>query len=566
MTESREQLVGQLQRPGQRPENVTLITKNRPILTKAEQDAGIEWVDGRYDAGDIRRYGALGDDSAENYTALNNAIQSNDKVFVPDGTFLVTVASTSIQLTSDLKLQGPGTIRWTSNTATAPLFEGVSTDNVLISGVTFDGNYTTAGALSNSAHTLVFRDCENTEVTECYFRNTFGDAVYFGPLTGDQTTYCENANVHHCTFSDIGRNGIAAVTGRRHQYHHNLFLGSAGEWYGSAVIDLEPNNTSSRFEDFDIHHNQIFCDDINSGIRMLYVTSTTPTKTDNIRIHHNTVDITGNSDSRLILYYGAEAGGTPTDEFFEISHNICRAATLAANQLAISVIESSARLGIISYNEVQADAGISITGHSGTESVYQIHGNSVTVLGSAEYGIYVVNGDAGKISVKDNSVDIGTSTNEAIYVDASGDTVGAIELEGNFTDGDIRILGAPSFWRNNEAADFVMASADRSTSSFVTGTNIRNGNYHFEGSTTWDPASIADGSSATTTITVDGGTNTDAISGDYAEIAVPLDLQGLQLTSRVSSSNTVTIRLDNNTGGAIDLASATWRARVHKGH
>lgn len=56
MTESREQLVGQLQRPGQKPENVRIISQKVPILTEAEIAAGIEGVDGRYEPGDYRRH------------------------------------------------------------------------------------------------------------------------------------------------------------------------------------------------------------------------------------------------------------------------------------------------------------------------------------------------------------------------------------------------------------------------------------------------------------------------------------------------------------------------------
>lgn len=80
------------------------------------------------------------------------------------------------------------------------------------------------------------------------------------------------------------------------------------------------------------------------------------------------------------------------------------------------------------------------------------------------------------------------------------------------------------------------------------------------GSVTWDPASLADGVGETSAaITVTG-----AALGDYVMIAAPYDLQGITCNGYVSAENTVKIRLQNETGGPIDLASGTWKVRVIK--
>lgn len=79
------------------------------------------------------------------------------------------------------------------------------------------------------------------------------------------------------------------------------------------------------------------------------------------------------------------------------------------------------------------------------------------------------------------------------------------------------------------------------------------------GSATYDPASLADGAGATTTVTATG-----AALGDYAEASFSLDLQGITLTAWVSASNTVSVRFQNETGGVVDLASGTLRVRVRK--
>lgn len=77
------------------------------------------------------------------------------------------------------------------------------------------------------------------------------------------------------------------------------------------------------------------------------------------------------------------------------------------------------------------------------------------------------------------------------------------------------------------------------------------------GAATYDTASLADAAGATTTITVRG-----AAVGDYAIGSFGLDLQGITATWWVSATDTVSVRIQNETGGTIDLASTTLRCRV----
>lgn len=79
----------------------------------------------------------------------------------------------------------------------------------------------------------------------------------------------------------------------------------------------------------------------------------------------------------------------------------------------------------------------------------------------------------------------------------------------------------------------------------------------YSGSATYDPGSLADGAGVTTTVTATG-----ANLGGFAEASFSLDLQGITLTAWVSSASTVSVRFQNETGGAIDLASGTLRVRV----
>lgn len=78
------------------------------------------------------------------------------------------------------------------------------------------------------------------------------------------------------------------------------------------------------------------------------------------------------------------------------------------------------------------------------------------------------------------------------------------------------------------------------------------------GSATYDPASLADGAGATTTVTVTGAALGDMVTG----VSFSLDLQGITLTAYVSAADTVAVRFQNESGGVLDLASGTIRVRV----
>jgi hypothetical protein len=75
---------------------------------------------------------------------------------------------------------------------------------------------------------------------------------------------------------------------------------------------------------------------------------------------------------------------------------------------------------------------------------------------------------------------------------------------------------------------------------------------------TWNPAEIADGADASTTITVTGAALGDAVIFHSHNI----DLEELSSTAYVSAADTVEILLQNNTGGAVNLGNHTIYVQV----
>ena len=73
----------------------------------------------------------------------------------------------------------------------------------------------------------------------------------------------------------------------------------------------------------------------------------------------------------------------------------------------------------------------------------------------------------------------------------------------------------------------------------------------------WNPGSMSDGSSASTTVSVAG-----AKLGDFVMHTHEVDVSDLTSTATVTSADTVTVVLNNATGGAVDLADHTVRVKV----
>ena len=80
-----------------------------------------------------------------------------------------------------------------------------------------------------------------------------------------------------------------------------------------------------------------------------------------------------------------------------------------------------------------------------------------------------------------------------------------------------------------------------------------------DGSATWNPGSIDDGNEEVQDITITG-----VALGDFVLASFSLDIVDLAITGAVTAADTVTIQLNNNTGGSLDLSSGTVYARVFK--
>jgi len=76
---------------------------------------------------------------------------------------------------------------------------------------------------------------------------------------------------------------------------------------------------------------------------------------------------------------------------------------------------------------------------------------------------------------------------------------------------------------------------------------------------TVDLASAADAATVAANIAVAG-----AEVGDFVRVAIGVDAQDLTVDAQVTAADTVTVTVNNNTGGAVNLASTTITGIVEK--
>lgn len=77
----------------------------------------------------------------------------------------------------------------------------------------------------------------------------------------------------------------------------------------------------------------------------------------------------------------------------------------------------------------------------------------------------------------------------------------------------------------------------------------------------WNPGSIADGAQATTSVTISG---VRLAKGWHALASFAQDIQAAPLTAHVSADDTVYVRLENLTGGALNLTNNTLTVTVFR--
>jgi hypothetical protein len=119
-------------------------------------------------------------------------------------------------------------------------------------------------------------------------------------------------------------------------------------------------------------------------------------------------------------------------------------------------------------------------------------------------------------------------------------------------------------WFADDSTFLTAVVVDKATKTWKVAAGGFHGNIAVPGKTasvTWDPASIANNASTSTTVTLVGARFGHAAIASFS-LAVPA---GASMTAAVTAADTITVTLTNNTGGVLDLGSGTLRAGITGG-
>jgi len=301
------------------------------------------------------------------------------------------------------------------------------------------------------------------------------------------------------------------------------------------------------------------------------------------------------SSATTVIDYNINASSTANNTFIRLINGTISTASSGVSNI-VSSTPSINQSGTAGYNAIHVNVTETTTGSGAKNLALFAIGSaerfSVNNVGFATHTTAVAGGDIFKIANSDATTGNGytfkilnSGITKGLRIDGGGSSNDSVSFEDSFhvnmgtaTGVGIGTTTTTASWLTIAAGTTAKASANIIAGTYKTtplagdidynGTNIRhtnNANSAFLAriittTATLDFPSIATNAAAELTMTVTG-----AATGDTVAIAPPSGLEaGLTPSARVSAADTVTVRLHNSSGGAVDPASATWRATVIK--
>lgn len=518
-------------------------------------------------------YGADSTGVSDSTTAIQDAIDSGaSEIYLPAGSYSIT--KLSIINKDGLHLYGKNAVLEFTGTPVngTHALAIIQSSNITISDITVDGNNESRGALEGS-HNISIYGCRNVVFDSVVSKYSSSDGWYVNRSSTGATIngyalttliQTENVTLSNCVADYCCRQGMSGISYINlvaiNCKFSNVAQSSAGGVAPSAGVDLEPNQPS------------VYVPQRTSFIGCYFYNNSGSHLTVNARAEDTLVDgCTFDAGTS----YGIYQAGSRT-----YIRNCVIKNTGAASRPSINSTSqaTSPRASCVIENvliEGAIQGGITITSYA--DAVLR----NIVVRDGANYGVRFVAGtDPGDGIIGYTTID--NLSIERLYENSPPTSIHYIggSYSGLLTVSNLRIdrtsaTGTPI----ERGADFSSCTnlqelvnfdalgtfATVTANGFNKSYNLQNNRIagvineplNLLGSATYDPASLVDGAGVTTTVTVTG-----ALLGDFAEATFSNALQGILLTAWVSASNIVSVRFQNETGGTIDLASGTLKAKV----
>ena len=180
-------------------------------------------------------FGAKGDNSTDDTAAIQAAVNSGaDEVYFPEGIYVVT----SVNITSAMRLFGPGVLKKTSVTGTSML--NIDSSNVEIDGLTFNGaSVDTLIPTANTADNAIYvsgtstpTQYTNIKIQNCTINGVAGFGIRIDYVTN---VWILNNNISYCGYAGITL--LSVVHGIVDGNRISNINSSAGvvNWYGISI-------------------------------------------------------------------------------------------------------------------------------------------------------------------------------------------------------------------------------------------------------------------------------------------------------------------------------------------
>lgn len=385
------------------------------LQTAAEATAGVTPSDVSYEPGDVRRYGAVGNDTTDDTQAFSNALLANQRVLVPwtSGKYKITA---ELALRAGHEVLGVGAlpiIRFDGSMASANLFQAASVNEIRMRNLALEGDQTASASGTSNGSAIRLETVNRAWIQDCEISGF--------PQGGVSLNDCTDVWVNGNRIDDIAAADVSTT--------------------GVAGINVEDVSDSVYIESNNIT-NIGLADGYGIGIRLIEQTAPSGAPTRCV-VQHNVVE---EIQTHGIVWY---AGTTATDAIAgSICNNIVRrtgvATTGAPNQLGNGIYLLSVDSVVIDGNYVDepnvatgassiSRAGIAAAAESGAFIDNVIIANNV-VKDAGTDGIRLQHGRG--CSIIGNTIDTWAAINAAgigIYLSAATGSDGnqSVGITGN---------------------------------------------------------------------------------------------------------------------------------------
>lgn len=236
---------------GESVEDVVTKVGDLSLLNTEDKDNLVEAINEVYHLALLsvyatpQMYGAVGDGTTDDTTAIQDCIDNNNFVFFPEGTY----KTSEITLHSNLKIIGNNAIIKGVYESGSRVFSGDEITNVIIDNMKFRGNgYSSSLSAIMNCFTLHFDDCSNIEITNCELYDTQDRGViYFSD--------CHDIRVYNCDIHDYPYSGTIFMTGCHDCWYENNHIynfGSTAEpnTYGMSMSGYMSGYTNESYNMF----------------------------------------------------------------------------------------------------------------------------------------------------------------------------------------------------------------------------------------------------------------------------------------------------------------------------